>query len=134
MFETQITPRVSETDAAGHINNTVVPIWFEAGRREIFRILTPDLRFSSWKAALVSMTVDYTDQLYFNEMADVRTWVEKIGTKSFTLYEEIWQGSRRCAVGRAVYVCFDYAEQRTVPLPQSIRLALQCHLEKPDEQ
>ena len=43
MFTTPITPRASETDGAGHINNTVVPVWFEAGRREIFRIFTPDL-------------------------------------------------------------------------------------------
>jgi len=33
MFETPITPRVSETDGVGHVNNVFVPIWFEAGRR-----------------------------------------------------------------------------------------------------
>ena len=67
MFETPITPRVSETDGVGHVNNVFVPIWFEAGRREIFRILTPDLSFGRWRVALVNMNVDYLDQIFFQE-------------------------------------------------------------------
>ena len=39
MFTTVITPRVSETDGMGHINNTVIPIWFEAGRKGILKYL-----------------------------------------------------------------------------------------------
>ena len=58
MIETPIIPRVSETDGAGHINNTVIPIWFEGGRTEIFRLLTPDLQFRNWRVALVNMNVD----------------------------------------------------------------------------
>ena len=79
MFETTITPRVSETDGAGHINNVFVPVWFEAGRREIFRILTPDLSFTHWRATLVNMNVDYLAQIYLNEDVQVRTWIERIG-------------------------------------------------------
>ena len=58
MIRTAIAPRVSETDSAGHINNCFVPIWLEAGRREIFRILTPDLRFANWRVALVNTNID----------------------------------------------------------------------------
>jgi len=108
MFETPITPRVSETDGAGHVNNVFVPVRFEAGRREIFRILTPDLAFARWRLVLVNMNVDYLDQIYFHETALVQTWVERIGTKSFTLYEEVWQGERFCAKGTATYVYFNY--------------------------
>ncbi|MEC8369292.1 MAG: acyl-CoA thioesterase, partial [Pseudomonadota bacterium] len=39
MIETPIIPRVSETDGAGHIANTVIPIWFEGGWTEISRVL-----------------------------------------------------------------------------------------------
>ena len=63
MIRTEIIPRVSETDGAGHINNVFVPVWFEAGRREIFRVLTPDLSFANWRAVLVNMNVDYEDQI-----------------------------------------------------------------------
>ena len=62
MFVTNITPRVSETDGVGHINNVFVPIWFEAGRREIFRIFSPRLDFKNWRLALVKIEVEYVDQ------------------------------------------------------------------------
>ena len=128
MITTPITPRVSETDAAGHINNAFVPVWFEAGRREVFRILTPDLAFSGWRAALVSMHVDYLDQLFFDAEVEIRTWVERIGTKSFTLYEEAWQQDRLCARSTVVYVYFNYREQRSEPVPDAVREALSAHL------
>jgi acyl-CoA thioester hydrolase len=35
MFSVNITPRFYETDAFGHINNTVIAGWFEAGRAPI---------------------------------------------------------------------------------------------------
>lgn len=127
MFETPIVPRVSETDGAGHINNVFVPVWFEAGRRDIFRILTPDLTFADWRIALVNMNVDYVAQIFFHEDAVVRTWVERVGTKSFTLYEEIWQGARLCAKGTVTYVYFDYARQRAEPVPDAVRSALEAH-------
>ena len=128
MWETPITPRVSETDGAGHINNTVIPIWLEAGRREVFRFLTPDLSFAKWRVALVNMNVDYLGQTYYQEDALVKTWVQRIGTKSFTLSEELWQGQRLCARGTATYVYFNYEKGVSEPVPPDARAALERHL------
>ncbi|MEC7573736.1 MAG: thioesterase family protein [Pseudomonadota bacterium] len=133
MIETSIIPRVSETDGAGHINNTVIPIWFEGGRTEIFRVLTPDLDFKNWRVALVNMNVDYLAQTYFQDPAVVRTWVDKVGTKSFTLYEELWQGARLCAKGTATYVYFNYDDQEAKPVPENVRVALLTHNRNGDE-
>ena len=101
MIFTNIVPRVSETDGVGHINNVFVPIWFEAGRREIFRIFSPNLDFVNWKLALVKVTVEYVDQLYLAENVEVRTGIQKIGNSSFTIREEIFQTNRLCAKGEA---------------------------------
>lgn len=133
MIETPIIPRISETDGAGHINNTVIPIWFEGGRTEIFRLLTPDLDFKNWRVALVNMNVDYLAQTYFQDPAVVRTWVDKVGTKSFTLYEELWQGARLCAKGTATYVYFNYDDQEAKPVPENVRVALLTHSRNGDE-
>ena len=128
MFETIIVPRVSETDGAGHINNTVVPIWLEAGRREIFRILTPDLAFERWRVALVNMNVDYLAQIYFgHDEARILTWVERIGNKSFTLYEELWQAERLCATGTVTYVYFNYQNNSSEVIPNDERMRLKEH-------
>ena len=133
MFETAIIPRVSETDGVGHINNVFVPVWMEAGRREIFRILTPDLNFDAWRIALVNTNIDYTAQIYFQDDAVVRTWVERVGNKSFTLYEEIWQGERLCARGTTTYVYFNYNTQKSEVVPDLERAALEAHLRPADD-
>ena len=128
MFEPPIIPRVSETDGAGHINNIFVPVWFEAGRREIFEILTPTLEFSDWKVALVNMNVDYLAQLYFQHDAVVRTWIDRIGIKSFTVYEEIWQRDELCAKGTATYVYMNDAENRSEEIPAAAKAVFEQHL------
>ncbi|MEL7346269.1 MAG: thioesterase family protein [Pseudomonadota bacterium] len=128
MFETTLTPRVAETDGAGHINNTVLPVWFEAGRRGIFRILTPDLSFARWRATVVRLEIDYHAQIYLTEEVTIRTWIAHLGTKSFTVAEEAWQGERHCASGKAVYVYFNIAAQRSEPIPDDVRSALSAHL------
>jgi acyl-CoA thioester hydrolase len=118
---TKIVPRVSETDGVGHINNVFVPIWFEAGRREIFRIFSPKLDFINWKLALVKVTVEYVDQLYLAEDVDVKTGIEKVGTSSFTIKEEIHQTNRICAKGQAIYVNYNFRDKKSEPISNEIR-------------
>ena len=125
MIFTKIVPRVSETDGVGHINNVFVPIWFEAGRREIFRIFSPKLDFINWKLALVKVTVEYVDQLYLAEHVEVKTGIEKIGTSSFTIKEEIHQTNRICAKGQAIYVNYNFRDKKSEPISHEIRNRLE---------
>ena len=125
MIFTNIVPRVSETDGVGHINNVFVPIWFEAGRREIFRIFSPNLDFVNWKLALVKVTIEYLDQLYLAENVEIRTGIVKIGNSSFTIKEEIHQTDRLCAKGEAIYVNYNFNEKKSETISNEIRDKLQ---------
>ena len=125
MIFTNIVPRVSETDGVGHINNVFIPIWFEAGRREIFRIFSPNLDFVNWKLALVKVTVEYVDQLYLAENVEIRTGIEKIGNSSFTIKEEIYQTDRLCAKGEAIYVNYNFKEKKSETISNETRNKLQ---------
>ena len=125
MILTNIVPRVSETDGVGHINNVFVPIWFEAGRREIFRIFSPNLDFANWKLALVKVTVEYVDQLYLAEHVEIRTGIEKIGNSSFTIREEIHQTNRLCAKGEAIYVNYSFKEKKSEAISNEVKNKLQ---------
>lgn len=131
MIKTSITPRVSETDGVGHINNAFVPVWFEAGRREIFRIFSPDLSFDKWRMALVNMNVDFEGQFFYQADVEIRTWIERTGTKSFTVGEELWQNGKRCARGTAVYVNFDYHTQSAEAM--SVELIEQLAVHKKED-
>ncbi len=126
MIETMITPRVSETDGVGHINNVFVPIWFEAGRREIFSIFSPDLSFKNWKLALVNINVDYTDQLFLKDDVSVKTWIEKIGKTSFQIGERIEQTGRVCAKGKATYVNYNFRNKKPEKLSDDLRKSLRA--------
>ena len=125
MIVTHITPRVSETDGVGHINNVFIPIWFEAGRREIFRIFSPKLDFVNWSLALVKVEVEYVDQIYLANDVEIRTGIEKIGNSSFTIKEEIYQTDRLCSKGKSIYVNYNFRTEKPESIPETIRNKLE---------
>lgn len=128
MFHTVIEPRVSETDGVGHINNTVIPVWFEAGRNGLFQLFNPYHSFSDWKMIIISMNVEFKNQLYFGKKAEVYCWIKRIGNSSLELYEEIHQDGTLCAKGTAVYVHYNVHEKQSESIPSDIRYALEKHL------
>ena len=125
MIVTYLTPRVSETDGVGHINNVFIPIWFEAGRREIFRIFSPGLNFKNWRLALVKVEVEYVDQIYLANDVEIRTGIDKIGNSSFTIKEEIHQTGRLCAKGKSIYVNYNFRTKKSETISGSIRNKLE---------
>lgn len=128
MYKTVLTPRVSETDAVGHINNTTLPVWFEAARNPLFDLFTPDHDFANWKLVIVKTTLEFIGQLYFGEDVEVRIWVEKIGKSSLELHEELHQAGNLCARNKAVYVNYNLEKQQSEKIPEAIRQELSKHL------
>jgi len=128
MFVTEIEPRVSETDGAGHINNTTIPVWFEAGRNELFKLFTPDLSFENWRCIILHTSIDYVRQIYYGRKVTIHTWVDRIGNTSFTLYEELYQDDKLCAKGKAIYVNYDLKKEQSLPIPDDIRKELKKHM------
>lgn len=127
MYQTTIEPRVSETDGIGHINHTTIPIWFEAGRNDIFKLFTPDDDFANWKMIILNMNVDYVGQIYFGTPVYVYIWVEKIGNSSLKLYEEMWQNGNLCAKDTVTYINFNVATQTKEPITGNIKQELEKH-------
>ena len=134
MYKTIVTPRVSETDAVGHINNTTLPVWFEAARNPLFDLFTPDHDFAKWKMVIVKTVLEFTGQIYFGKDVEVNVWVRKIGNSSLELYEELYQEGNLCARNTAVYVNYDLESQKSEKIPEAIRQELARHLwEEKDE-
>lgn len=128
MYTTTIEPRVSETDALGHINNTVIPVWLEASRHPIFKLFMPDLSFQNWKLIVVNTNTNYTNEIFFGKEVEIKTQIKKIGNTSFQLYEEIWQYDKRCVDSIVTYVNYDLNNKEKEPIPLSIRTKLEEHL------
>lgn len=130
MYKTILTPRVSETDGVGHINNTTLPVWFEAARNPLFDLFTPDHDFAKWKMVIVKTVLEFTGQIYFGKDVAVNVWVKKIGNSSLELYEELYQEGNLCARNTAVYVNYDLDSQKSEKIPEAIRQELAKHLWK----
>jgi acyl-CoA thioester hydrolase len=130
MFTTTVTPRFGDIDKLGHINNVVLAGWFELARNPLFRIFDPnfDLTRETWPLIMAHTEYDFVAQLFFQYDVELRTCVERIGTKSFTVYHEAWQEGRLCAKGKAVIVHFDFLNNKSTPLPEEKKKLLAEHL------
>jgi acyl-CoA thioester hydrolase len=130
MFSTTVSPRFGDIDGLGHVNNTVLPVWFEIGRNPIFRLFSPDLDLSPdvWHLILVRTEFDFLRQMYFRSEVEIRTFIAKIGNSSFTVGHEAWQEGELKVKGQAVLVYYDFKLQKAIPLPDSIREVLKAHM------
>jgi acyl-CoA thioester hydrolase len=93
MFTITVTPRFGDMDILGHINNTVPVVWFELARNPLIKIFDPELKLSkkTFPLIMAHTDYDYVSQLYFQHDVEIRSWISKIGNKSFTVYQEAWQ-------------------------------------------
>lgn len=121
-------PRFSETDVLGHINNTVLPVWFEAARAPIFRFFTPDLNPHDWKLIIANVEVSFVGELFYGAEVTINSSIEKVGNSSFVVRQEAYQNERCCAVGKTVMVRYDFSEKSKKALSESEQQALSNHL------
>jgi len=130
MFELTITPRFGDMDGLRHINNCMIPIWFENARSPIFRIFNPSMKvdFDHWNLIMARIEADFLREMHWGEDIRIVTHVVKIGNSSFTVGQEAWQKGLLCAMGTAVHVHFDFSTKTAVSIPDGIREKLAEHL------
>jgi acyl-CoA thioester hydrolase len=127
MFSIQITPRFGDIDGLGHVNNNVVPTWFETARNPFFRYFNEDLDLKQWNLILARFEVDFLNQMYYGRDVEIRSWVSRVGRSSFEIYQEAWQDDKIGAKGKAVLVHFNFDDQKSVPVPREIKKELEQH-------
>ncbi len=123
-----ISPRFADTDALGHINNTVLPVWFEDARTPLFKIFTPDLDPAKWQLIIAKIEVDFISELFYTENVEIHTYLEKIGNSSMVIIHEAWQTGRLCAKGNAIMVHYDHQQKCSKPLTAEHKSQLQIYL------
>lgn len=131
MFTETIAPRFGDIDGLRHVNNTVIPGWFEQARNPIYRIFNPEFAFEGWNLILARYEIDFLRPLVISGEVTIRTWVSRVGTSSFEVAQEAEQGGVRCTRGATVLVHYDFALGRPVPIPPAIRALLGEHLAGP---
>ncbi len=129
MYELTVTPRFYETDAFGHVNNTVVTGWFETGRSPLFELFADGLdKPSELPLILARVEVDFVGQIYYGSDVLIRTGIERIGNSSFVVAQQAWQKGQLVARGKAVQVYFEHDKQASAPIPVRFRAELERNL------
>ena len=118
-----------EQDAFGHVNNAVFFRWFESARVEYLG------RCGLWGKRdadgvgpiLATISCNYRQQLVYPATVEVSAWVSRIGRSSMTMDHavRIQQTQALVADGSSVIVTFDYRQQKSVPVPDDIRRAIE---------
>ena len=133
VFSLEINPRFCDTDALGHINNTVYPVWFLEGRESILRIFTPNLSTDEVSLVLAKIEIEYLGEVFFGKKVEIRTYVLRIGTSSVLVGQEVWQDGGLRATATATMVNFDKKTRKSLPIPVDIKQKLSQHLLEPDQ-
>ena len=130
MLSYQIEPRRSETNATGHIDHAVIPVWFENARSPIYELFNPGLSFRTWNTVIRKMDIEYLGQIFHDKNTVVRTSVGNIRDTSFEIIQELWQESKLTATATTVIVHFDYDAKTKITIPGPVKEKLSL-LQKP---
>lgn len=119
-----------DQDAFGHVNNTVYFRWFESARIAYADRIGLSELMNTQKVGpiLASITCDYRRQITYPETVIVGAKVTRIGRTSLTIVHELFTASNQAlaAEGRSTIVVFDYNTNRTHPVPDPIRRAIEA--------
>jgi len=115
-----------DMDSIGHVNNAIYFRYVESGRIAYFRAIeaTPeDGLFDGEGPILADIQCSFIGQLRFPATIDIGTRTTRIGSKSFEIQAAIFVDGEDApaATSRAVVVWFDYANQKTAPIPDALR-------------
>src|SRR3972149_635069 len=104
MYTSHFKVRFSETDALGHVNNTVYYIYMEEARSPLFQIANPTLDTTKWNLIVARTSCDYLKQVKFGEQLRIETSISAIGSKSVTVRHDIFREgtNEKVASGDAV--------------------------------
>ncbi|MDD9146948.1 acyl-CoA thioesterase [Sporolactobacillus sp. CQH2019] len=133
MFKTHLTVRLNDCDGMRHVNNAVYYTYFEEGTRGIFRLFTPSLDLNDFQVIVASSHCDYLHQTTYNEKITVYTWIGSIAHSSFNVEHAVSDEEGRWhARGHVTLVHFDYRQEKSGPLSESMKRILLQHQQGPE--
>ena len=116
VLETPIQKRFSDIDPFQHVNNVSQQMYFDVGKTEYYeKILGAEVLSGDLRILTVSTATSYAGQVRMHE---------RIGTKSLTLFQQLLVGEEVRSESRSVMVVFDFARQRSEPVPEEWRRRL----------
>ncbi|MEZ9237571.1 acyl-CoA thioesterase [Shewanella sp. 10N.286.52.A9] len=123
-FSLNLTPRFCETDALGHINNTVIPVWFEAARDPVFDIVNPGQDLTKWNMIIAGFNIVFNAPTFYGTDVTVKTHISRVGNSSFEIAQSCWQNGRQTAEAKTTMVHYNYQTEKSQPMLDEVKVQL----------
>ncbi|MGE5194738.1 MAG: acyl-CoA thioesterase [Deltaproteobacteria bacterium] len=118
-----------DQDAFGHVNNTAYFRWFESARIAYGGRIELSESGDGKKIApiLAAISCNYRRQLKYPDTVHVGARIIRVGRSSLTMEHRIVSAFWRvvAAEGDSTLVAFDYAAQKSVPVPAAVRTRIE---------
>jgi acyl-CoA thioester hydrolase len=130
-FVTTQKLRFCDTDAVGHVNNSVYGVMYEAGRADLFLGLGL-LRHGGFSLVIARLEIDFLREMNWPGEVRIETGLHRIGGKSIHLRQRLLLGNEVVSRAASVLAVIDRNTRRAVPVDDAWRSALAAYL-VPDE-
>jgi acyl-CoA thioester hydrolase len=111
-----------DLDAFGHVNNAVYLTYIENARLGYVRDVLGIESLDGLLLILARAQIDFRSRANLGETLEIGTRTTQVGTKSFDVDHEVRApGGRLVAEAKTTLVAFDYASDRTMPVPPEWR-------------
>jgi acyl-CoA thioester hydrolase len=127
MHITRMPIRWGDMDAMGHVNNAVYFRYLEQARVEWLQSAELAIEWVDTGPVVINAHCTYLRQLKYPGDIEIRTFAGAPGRSSFETMQEIRRVDTPdvlCAQGGAKVVWVNYAEEKSVPLPDELRRLL----------
>jgi len=123
---TDIDVRFRDTDAMGHVNNAVYSTYLEVARQAYWQRVDPGCSYDRVPFILAQISIDFRRAATVNDAIRVFIRTTWVGRSSFGMRYEIRarDGEALFADAESVLVIYDYASDRSIPMPEALRRAL----------
>ncbi len=124
MIETGVQIRFADVDMLCHVNNVNLQHYFDLGKGDFFRdILGISSMAGSVGLITAGTSTSYLEQTRYEDDIFVETGVEKVGTKSLTMFQKIVNRTTGAvhAESRSAMVAYDFVRQESIPVPEEWR-------------
>ncbi len=135
MHKTQLHIRFTDIDAFGHVNNALYLTYFEEARVKYFDdVLNWGYDWTKEGVIVARAELNFIIPAHFKDEIFIYTKCSRLGTKSFDLsYQMVkFHEEKEILLADAVtvMVAFDYSSNKSIPIPDDWRTALQNTIEK----
>lgn len=124
-FFTALPTRWGDADTFGHLNNAKYVTFLETGRIDYFTRLL-DLRFEQsieQGIILADLNITFLQQVHHPAELEIGSCISRLGNSSLDMDASIFIKNKDApvATSKAILVWFNYKENRSQPIPRSVR-------------